>query len=77
MNQPTHILVNVTIRLEGDTYRVPAPEGSEENAYYTKDRDDAFNTGHALWADGGFAKVCFHILRVDPNGTSFFPKDNG
>jgi hypothetical protein len=34
----------VTIRFDGEEYRVPGPDGTEAQAYYTDDRTDAMET---------------------------------
>jgi len=39
---------SITIRFDGEEYRVPGP-GSEEAAYYTNDAADAIDTAKTIW----------------------------
>ena len=39
----------VTIKFDGEEYRVPHPEGTEAAAYYTDDKQDALDTFTVMW----------------------------
>jgi len=46
--------MKITIRFDGEEYRVPGPEGTEAQAAYTDDRADAIGTAKAVFgADVG------------------------
>ena len=38
-------------------YRVPGPKGTEAQAYYTDDREDALSTAQAIFGQGVRVKV--------------------
>jgi len=42
---------NVVIKFDGEEYRVPGPKGSEAEAYYTSDKQDAIGTARLMWKD--------------------------
>lgn len=44
-----------------EEYRVPGPSGSEAQAYYTNDREDALGTARVVWG----STVSIRIKRVD------------
>ena len=50
---------NVTIIFDPDwnEYRVPGPAGTEAQAYYTDDRDDAIDTALVIWGAGANISV--------------------
>jgi hypothetical protein len=51
---PDHLIVpphHITITHDGYDYRVPGPDGREETAYYTDDRDDACDTARVMYPD--------------------------
>ena len=41
--------LTITIKFDGEEYRVPHPKGTEASAYYTDDREDAFITFEVMW----------------------------
>ena len=47
----------VVITCEDGEYRVPGPDGTEAQAYYTDDRDDAVGTAKAM--HGAFRTIKF------------------
>ena len=56
----------VTIRHDGYNYRVPGPNGTEDEAHYTDDREDAWYMAIAMH---GAVKVKFH--NVDSLGDDY------
>lgn len=57
--------LKITIRFDGDTFRVPAPDGDEKNAYYTEEEKDALNHFRELWKEFPLARVrVFRVLSL-------------
>ncbi len=47
----------VTIRLKDGEYRVTGPDGTEAQAYYTDDREDAIGTAKAVFGTSISIKI--------------------
>lgn len=56
----------INIRFDGDEYRVPGPDRTEAQAYYTDDREDAIDTCKAI--HGRNVRVLFkRVSCADPD----------
>ncbi len=49
----------IAIRYDGEEYRVPGPDRTEAQAYYTDDRADAIDTARAI-----HGQVILRFVRV-------------
>lgn len=50
-------MARITIRFDGEEYRVPGPNGTEEQAYYTNDKDDAIGTARLVFGPDVVTKI--------------------
>ena len=53
--------MKIVIRFDGEEYRVPGPEGTEAQAHYTDDREDAIGTAKVVFG----SDVTISFRRVD------------
>lgn len=53
--------MKIVIRFDGSEYRVPGPEGTEAQACYTDDKEDAIGTAKAVFGPN----IKFSFRRVD------------
>lgn len=50
-------MIRVIIIFDGDEYRVPGPKGTEAQAYYTDDREDAIGTAKLVYGTETVVKI--------------------
>lgn len=57
--------MKITIRFDGEEFRVPGPDRTEAQAYYTDDRQDAIDTARAIYGQCQFRFV--RVACADPD----------
>ena len=58
--------ITITIRYDGEEYRIPGPDRTEAQACYTDDREDAIGTARAVYGEN--VKITFrNVSCADPD----------